>query len=373
MTRIRWYRRQNRATRQSGAAVRWMTARHAATALIAILCGAAMLGAGAGAVAQSNTDSTLERVRERGELPCGVKQSVRGFSAIDEHGAWAGFDVDYCRVVAAAVLGDARAVEFLPVTNATRFTALAEGGIDLLAPTATWTYQRDTGLGLSFTVTTFYDGQGFMARRDSGWNRLSEVRDATICVLTPSTTLDNLIEYIGGNAGLSARVLPAESLEGRRDAFFGRRCDLVTGDRSDLLSMRTFGTATPEDYVIFPDVISREPLGPVVRADDVTWFNIVRWAIFATIAAEEYGITSANADAMRDSPNPEIRRFLGSESGMEGMLGLEREWVVNVIRQVGNYREIYDRNLGADTPFALDRGLNDLWTRGGLLYAPPLQ
>lgn len=315
--------------------------------------------------------STLDAVKQRGSLQCGVMEIGSGLSYVNETGQWAGFFPDYCRAVAAATLGSAAAVDFVLTDSGNRFEAVASGTVDALISPTTWTLHRDVSLDLNFIGVLYYDGQGFMAHRSLGAKSLAEVSAASVCVTTATTTEKNLAEYIRlKNPKMKAMIF--QSSEGTDGAFARRRCDLVTGDRLSLVGWE-LRLANPDDYVIFPDIISKEPLGPVVRDDDPQWFDIVKWVIYATIAAEEKGVTSANIAAMKKSEDPEVRRLLGVDPGLGKSLGLDEAWGARVIEQVGNYGEVFERHLGVNTPLGLERGLNALWTDGGLMYAPPLR
>ncbi|HET7727793.1 MAG TPA: amino acid ABC transporter substrate-binding protein [Candidatus Limnocylindrales bacterium] len=312
----------------------------------------------------------LAAVQGRGQLVCGVNGGLPGFSVLDEgSGQFSGFDVDFCRAIAAAALGDADAVEFRPLTADQRGPALQAGEIDVLIRNTTWTVTRDTTWGL-FAPTTFYDGQGMMVTAETGAQRLEDLGGATICVQSGTTTELNLTDQMRA-LGVQFEPLVFSEIDATYQAYEQGRCDAVTSDRSQLVARRTT-FANPDDHVILDVVMSKEPLGPVAPLGDDQWFNVVKWTVFATIEAEELGLTSANVQQEASaSQNPVVRRLLGAEGELGATLGLSNDWVVDVISAVGNYGEIYDRNLGPDTPFALDRGLNQLWTDGGLLYAPP--
>jgi general L-amino acid transport system substrate-binding protein len=307
----------------------------------------------------------LAEVQDRGTLNCGVNNSVPGFGFETDAG-FEGFDIDYCRGLAAAVLGDPEAVEYVALTPEQRFTALQAGEIDVLIRNTTWTVSRDATWGL-FAPTTFYDGQGMMVRAADGIETLEDLDGATICVQTGTTTELNLADVFEAR-GIDFTPAPFGDDTQTYDAYDEESCDAVTSDRSQLLAQRT-ALASPDDHVILEEVMSKEPLGPVVPYGDEDWFNIVRWVVFATIEAEEQGITQDNVADMVGDENPVVARLLGGE-GDKG-LGLAPDWVVDVITAVGNYGEIYDRNLGPGTPFELERGPNALWTEGGLMYAPP--
>lgn len=312
-------------------------------------------------------EGRLALVQSRDQLICGINGSLPGFSFLDAaSGDTTGFDADFCRAVAAAVLGDPAKVEFRALNADARGPALQTGEIDVLIRNTTWTVSRDTDWGL-FAPTTFYDGQGMMVRSADGISSLADLQDATICVQTGTTTELNLADVFRAE-GIDFTPLPFGEIEQTYSAYDEGTCDAVTSDRSQLLAQRsTLGT--PGDHVILDEVMSKEPLGPVVPRGDDDWFAIVRWVVFATIEAEEQGITTDNVEEMVGSDNPVVARLLGADGDLG--LGLDPDWVVNVILAVGNYGEIYDRNLGPGTPFELERGPNSLWTEGGLLYAPP--
>lgn len=312
---------------------------------------------------------TLERIRDEGLLRCGVARAGVGVSETDARGIWRGFFPDYCRVLAAAVLGDAHAVEFVEVSYAVRFEALQEHGFDVLMGNTTWTVTRDTALGLAFTAPIYYDGQGFLVSRSLGVDRLEQLDHAKVCVNTNTTTIRNLEDMIAAR-GLQLETLTFDSIDIAYDSFFAHDCDVLTQDRIALTSVRLSRSPTPDDYVLLPEVISKEPLGPALRNDDEDWFDVVQWAVFATILAEEHGLRSDTLEAAADSAGPEVRRLLGIDPGVGADLGLAEDWARQIILQVGNYEEIFDRNLA---PLGLDRGLNRLWSEGGLLYAPPLR
>jgi general L-amino acid transport system substrate-binding protein len=318
-------------------------------------------------------DGRLATVQERGQLICGVNGELPGFSVVGDDGEMQGFDADYCRAVAAAVLGDAEAVEFRTLSADQRGPALQTGEVDMLARNTTWTVSRDTSWGL-FAPTTFYDGQAVMIRSDVGAASFDELDGATICVQSGTTTELNLADA-EREAGIEIQEDVYAEIDPTYQAYEEGACDGVTSDRSQLVARRT-EFENPDDHVILDDVLSKEPLGPVAPLGDDEWFNVVKWVTFATIQAEEFGIDSSNVeDTAASSDNPSVQRFLGvtpeGAEPFESGLGLEPDWVVDVISQVGNYAEIFDRNLGPNTPFELERGQNALWTDGGLLYAPP--
>jgi general L-amino acid transport system substrate-binding protein len=329
--------------------------------------------AGAASAQTAGEGSTLTQVRERGQLNCGVNPGLTGFAAPDAQGVWAGFDVDICRAVSAAVFGTPDNVNYVPLSGETRFTALASGEVDVLARNSTWTYSRDTDLKLDFVAVNYYDGQGFLAPRALGVTSATELDGATVCIQTGTTTELNLADFFRVNNISYTPVPIANDAEGRQQYLAGA-CDVYTTDASGLASVRT-SFESPDDHVILPEIISKEPLGPAVRHGDNAWGDLVRWTYYALVTAEELGITQANVAEMAAAPgeNPEINRLLGTEDQYGNMMGLETNWAVNVISAVGNYGEIFERNLGESTPIGLARGLNALWTEGGLQYAPPFR
>jgi general L-amino acid transport system substrate-binding protein len=316
--------------------------------------------------------STLQTVLDRGFLVCGGNQALPGFGSLSEDGSFSGFDIDFCRALAAAIFGDASKVEIRPLTAQERFTALQTGEIDVLIRNTTWTLTRDTEVGGNFVHTTFYDGQGMMVRKDSGITDLEGLDGATICVQTGTTTELNLASVFAAR-GIEYTPLVFETADDVSGAYEEGRCDGFTTDISGLISRRTV-MADPSAHAILETVMSKEPLGPMVRHGDDQWFDIVQWTVFATFAAEEQGITSANVDSIRDTTeDPTIRSLLGTEGDMGAKLGLNPDWAYQVIKLVGNYAEIYDRNLGPDTPTFIPRGVNNQWINGGLLYSPPFR
>jgi general L-amino acid transport system substrate-binding protein len=327
----------------------------------------AMLAAGAASAA------TLDDVKARGKLICGVNTGLTGFAAPDANGVWAGFDISLCRAVAAAIFSDPNAVEFTPTTGQTRFTALASGEVDLLARNSTWTYSRDTDLKLDFVAVNYYDGQGFMAPKALGVTSAKELDGATVCIQTGTTTELNLADFFRVN-NISYEPVPVENDAMASQQYLAGACDVFTTDASGLAATRaTF--ENPGDHVILPEIISKEPLGPVVRNGDSDWGDLVRWTYYALVAAEELGVTSANIDEMAKAPtsNPEINRLLGTEGEYGAMMGLGKDWAVQAIKAGGNYGEIFEKNIGENTPIGLARGLNSLWKDGGLQYAPPFR
>jgi len=315
----------------------------------------------------------LDAVKARGVLICGVAAGgLAGFMLADSQGKWKGLDVDVCRAVAAAIFGDSEKVKYTPVSAQQRFTALQSGEVDMLSNNTTWTLTRDTALGLDFTGITYYDGQGFMVNKKLGVKSAKELNGATVCVPSGSTTELNLADYFRANK-MTLKPVVFDDIDQIRGAFFAGRCDVYTGDRVRLYATRAANAPNPDDYVILPEIISKEPLGPVVRHGDNQFADIVRWAQYAMIEAEEYGITSKNVDEMLSSENPSIKRILGVTPGMGKALGVDERWVYTIVKQVGNYGEAFERNLGMASPLKIDRGLNKLWTEGGILYAPPIR
>ena len=315
---------------------------------------------------------TLNDVQSRGELNCGVSTGVNGFSAPDANGVWQGFDVAVCRAVAAAVLDDPMAVNFVPTTGQTRFTALASGEVDMLSRNTTWTFSRDVDLRFTFTGINYYDGQGFMVNRGLGVSSATELDGATVCIQTGTTTELNLADYFRVN-GMSYEPVPIETNAEAQQQYLAGACDVYTTDVSGLAATRA-SFENPGDHVILPEVISKEPLGPLVRHGDDQWADIVRWVLNALIAAEELGVTSANlAELAAGTNNPEINRLLGTEGNFGEMFGLDNEWGVRAIAAGGNYGEIFAANIGEATPIGLARGLNAQWTQGGLMYSPPFR
>lgn len=328
-----------------------------------------LVGLTAGAAAAA----TLDDVKARGKLNCGVTTGLVGFAAPDANGVWGGFDVAVCRAVAAAVLGDATAVEFVPTTGKTRFTALASGEVDMLARNTTWTFSRDVDLKFEFIGVNYYDGQGFMVPASLGVTSAKELDGATVCIQTGTTTELNLADFFRKN-NMSYEPVPIETNAEGQQQYLAGACDTYTTDRSGLAATRA-AFENPKDHVILPETVSKEPLGPLVRHGDNEWGDVVRWTLNALIAAEEYGVTSANIADMAGAAgdNPEINRLLGTEGNLGEMLGLDNQWAVRAISASGNYGEIFEKNIGENTPIGLARGLNAQYTDGGLLYAPPFR
>ena len=312
---------------------------------------------------------TLKNTQKKGFVRCGVSQGLPGFSNADAAGNWTGVDVDVCRAVAAAVLGDANKVKFTPLSAKERFTALTSGEIDILSRNTTWTLSRDADLGVTFVGVNFYDGQGFMVRKDSGITSTSQFKNGiSACTNIGTTTELNMRDFFNSK-GISYEPVAFEKADEVVAAYDSGRCDTYTTDKSGLAAQRTKMT-NPDDHIVLPETISKEPLGPVVRQGDAVWEDIVRWSLNVMIEAEEYGINSANADMMKTSDNPQIKRLVGSEGEMGAAFGLDNDWSLRIIKQVGNYGESYKRNI-ADTGILPDRGPNQIWTKGGLLYVPP--
>jgi general L-amino acid transport system substrate-binding protein len=333
----------------------------------------AALGAAAifALAAPASAQSTLATVKQRGHLVCGAHIGAPGFSNPDSRGEYSGFDSDHCRALAAAIFGDAKALRFRPLTSQQRLTALQTGEIDVLIRTTTWTMGRDTASGLNVTNTTFYDGQGFLVRKKLGVKSAKELNGATVCVTTGTTNELNLVDWARTN-GIKVEALVIEQNDETRKAYEAGRCDAFTTDASQLAGIRT-GLTAPDDHVVLPDIISKEPLGPYVRHGDDQWFDIVRWTMFSLVEAEELGVTSKNVDEMLGSKNPAVQRLLGVTGGLGKMIGLDDRWAYNAIKAMGNYGEIFERHLGKSSPLQLERGVNALWTKGGLMYAPPVR
>jgi general L-amino acid transport system substrate-binding protein len=314
---------------------------------------------------------TLEGVRQRGVVQCGVSEGLFGFSEMSNRGDWSGFDVDFCRAIAGAIFDDRSKVIFVPLSASERFNALRAARVDLLSRNSTWTLEREAGLGFAFAGITYHDGQGFMVARDLNATSAVELNNAKICVETGTTTQLNLADFFRANSMRFEEHAFANSSDAL-GAFQTGKCNVLTRDQSALYAERLKLTR-PAEAVILPDVISKEPLGPVTRADDFAWFNIVKWVNFALVNAEELGISSLNAAEARASRKPDVRRFVGAEGGLGKMLGLDDAWALRAVTAAGNYSEIYERNLGVKSRLGIPRGLNQLWSMGGVLYAPPLR
>jgi general L-amino acid transport system substrate-binding protein len=316
---------------------------------------------------------TLDDVKKKGFLQCGVNTGLAGFAFTDAAGEFDGFDIAICRAVAAAIFGDPKAVKFTPTTGKTRFTALASGEVDMLARNTTWTYSRDTDLKFDFQGVNYYDGQGFIVPKALGVSSAHELDGATVCIQTGTTTELNLADFFRKN-NMSYEPVPIETEAEAKQKYLAGACDAYTTDASGLAASRAT-YENPKDHIILPEIISKEPLGPLTRHGDNDWGDLVRWTLNALIIAEEKGITQANVKEMAAAPtdDPEINRLLGTEGEYGAMLGLSKDWAVNAIAAVGNYGEIFNRYIGPDTAIGLERGLNALWTEGGILYAPPFR
>lgn len=327
----------------------------------------------AGLAASAAVAGTMDDVKARGKLNCGVTTGLVGFAAPDANGEWQGFDVGVCRAVAAAVLGDPKAVEFVPTTGKTRFTALASGEIDMLARNTTWTFSRDVDLKFEFTGINYYDGQGFMVPKDLGVGSAKDLDGATVCIQTGTTTELNLADFFRSN-NISYEPVPIETNAEAQQQYLAGACDVYTTDASGLAATRaTF--EDPSVHVVLPEIVSKEPLGPLVRHGDNNWGDVVRWSLNALIAAEELGVTSANIAELSAAAtnNPEVNRLLGTEGNLGEMLGLDAEWAKRAIMAGGNYGELFEKNIGENTPIGLARGLNAQWKNGGLIYTPPFR
>ncbi|MCY3983977.1 MAG: amino acid ABC transporter substrate-binding protein [Roseovarius sp.] len=327
----------------------------------------------AGIAAGVAAAGTLDDVKARGKLNCGVSTGLVGFAAPDANGEWDGFDVVVCRAVAAAVLGDASAVEFVPTTGKTRFTALASGEVDMLARNTTWTFSRDVDLKFEFVGVNYYDGQGFMVPKELGVASAKDLDGSTVCIQTGTTTELNLADFFRAN-NISYEPVPIETNAEAQQQYLAGACDVYTTDASGLAATRA-AFESPDDHVVLPEIISKEPLGPLVRHGDNEWGDVVRWTLNALVSAEELGITSANIGEMAAAAgnNPEINRLLGTEGDLGGMLGLDAQWAVRAISVGGNYGEVFEKNIGENTPIGLARGLNAQYTDGGLIYSPPFR
>ncbi len=329
--------------------------------------------AAAGLAAGLAGAATLDDVKAKGHVQCGISTGLAGFSFQDASGNWSGFDVDMCRALAAGIFGSPDAIQFTPTTGKTRFTALASGEVDVLFRNTTWTQSRDTDLKFNFGGVNYYDGQGFLVPKALGVSSAKELDGATVCIQTGTTTELNLADFFRIN-NISYEPVPIETHAEAEQKYLAGACDAYTTDASGLAATRA-AFENPADHVILPEIISKEPLGPAVRHGDDQWFDIVKWTLNALIAAEELGITSENVEELAKAPtdNPEINRLLGTEGEYGAMMGLPKDWAVNAIKARGNYGEIFDRYIGPDTPIGLERGLNALWTNGGILYTPPFR
>ena len=329
------------------------------------------LALAAGLTTQAASAQTLKTVKDRGQLSCGVSQGLPGFSTPDDKGNWTGLDVDICRAIAAAIFNDATKIKFVPLSAKDRFTALQSGEIDVLSRNTTWTLSRDTSLGANFTGVTYYDGQGFLVKKSLKVNSALELNSASVCVQTGTTTEQNLADYFKGN-NMKYEVIAFASADETVKAYESGRCDVFTSDVSQLYAER-LKLASPADHVVLPEVISKEPLGPMVRHGDDQWFDVVKWTLFAMVGAEELGMTQKNVDEVAKSDKPEVKRAVGTDGNLGEQLGLTKDWLVRIVKAVGNYGESFERNVGSGSKLAIARGLNNLWSKGGIQYAPPIR
>ena len=336
------------------------------------LATAAALSAAVLAAAPAFAGKTLDTIKQRGQLVCGVNTGLAGFSAADSQGNWTGLDVDYCKALAATILSDASKVKWVPLGAQQRFTALQSGEIDVLSRNTTWTLTRDASLGLTFAGVTYYDGQGFMVPAKGKIKSAKQLKGATVCVQSGTTTEKNLTDFSRAN-NLNIKPVVFEKVEAATGAYFAGRCQAYTTDASGLASVRNKEAKNPADHLILPELISKEPLGPAVRRGDDEFTAIAKWVLYALIEAEEYGITQANVDQMKTSTDPVVQRILGTSEDTGKLLGLDKEWAYRAIKAVGNYGEIFERNVGPKSPLALPRGLNNQWNKGGLMYAMPVR
>jgi general L-amino acid transport system substrate-binding protein len=337
--------------------------------MVKLLAASAIALAGGTGLAVAQT-KTLDTIKQRGSLSCGINTGLAGFSQPDDKGTWTGLDVDYCKAIAAAIFGDASKVKYVPTNAKERFTALQSGEIDVLNRNTTWTLARDSSLGLSFAGVNYYDGQGFMVKTSLGVKSAKELNGATVCVQTGTTTELNLADYFKNN-NMTYKPVVFEKLDESVQAYLGGRCDVYTTDASGLYSIRV-QQAKPEEHVVLPEIISKEPLGPSVRQGDSQWLTVVKWVHFSLLNAEEMGVTQANVEQIATSTtNPDVKRLLGREGDLGKAIGIDNDFVVKIIKAVGNYGEIYDRNVGANSRLKIARGLNNLWNKGGLQYGPP--
>jgi len=333
--------------------------------LVLTFAAAAVLSSGAVSA------QTLKTVQDRGMLSCGVGQGLAGFSSPDDKGNWTGLDVDVCRAIAAAIFNDPTKVKFIPLSAKDRFTALQSGEIDVLSRNTTWTLSRDTSLGANFTGVTYYDGQGFLVKKSLKVNSALELNSASVCVQTGTTTEQNLADYFKLN-NMKYEVIAFANEDETVKAYESGRCDVFTTDVSGLYAER-LKLANPGDHAVLPEVISKEPLGPMVRHGDDQWFDLVKWTLFAMVDAEELGITQKNVDEMAKSDKPELKRVFGTDGNLGEQLGVTKDWVARIVKAVGNYGEAFDRNVGAGSKLGIARGLNQLWNKGGIQYAPPIR
>ena len=333
--------------------------------LVVFIAGAAIVG--------SALAATLDDVKGRGRLNCGVTQGLAGFSSVDSQGNWSGLDVDFCRAVAAAVLGDGNKVTFVPLSSKQRFTALQSGEIDVLSRVSTWTMQNDTALGITFVGVIYHDGQGFMVRKEQEVQSALELSGAEVCTNTGTTTELNIADFFRSK-GMPYKIVTFEKSDEALKAYEAKRCDVYSTDASSLAAQRT-KLGSPADHVVLPDLISKEPLSPAVRQADVQWANIVRWTLFALINAEELDVSKSNAEGMiaKGDVSPSVKRLLGAEGDLGRALGVPKDWALSIVKAVGNYGELFERSLGAGSTLNIDRGVNKLWNKGGILFAPPVR
>jgi general L-amino acid transport system substrate-binding protein len=315
---------------------------------------------------------TLDAIKARGQVVCGVNTGLAGFSAADSSGSWSGLDVDVCKAIAAATLGDATKIKYVPLNAQQRFTALQSGEIDVLSRNTTFSLTRDGSLGLHITTPTYYDGQGFMVTTKSKIKSAKQLKGQTVCVQSGTTTEKNLTDFSRAN-GLNIKPVVFEKVEAATGAYFSGRCVAYTTDASGLASVRNKEAKNPDEHVILPELISKEPLGPMVRRGDDEWFAIVKWVIYGLLEAEEYGVTAANVDQMKSSTDPVVQRLLGTTEDTGKLLGLDKEWMARAIKVTGNYGEMFERNVGPKSALKLPRGVNNLWNKGGLMYAYPIR
>ena len=332
----------------------------------------ALVAAGAMATAPAHAGKTLDAIKARGQLVCGVNPSLPGFSAADSQGNWSGLDVDVCKAIAATVLSDASKIKWTPLNASQRFAVLQSGEIDVLSRNTTWTLTRDASLGLHFTGVTYYDGQGFMVPKKSKITSAKNLKGATVCVQSGTTTEKNLNDY-SKSMKLNIKPVVFDTQEATNKAYFAGRCQAYTTDASGLASVRNKEAKNPADHTILPELISKEPLGPSVRRGDDEFFAIARWVLFALLEAEEYGVNQANVDSMKSSQDPVIQRLLGVSEDTGKLLGLDRDWAFRAIKAVGNYGEMFERNVGPKSALGLPRGVNNQWNKGGLMYAYPIR
>jgi general L-amino acid transport system substrate-binding protein len=349
--------RPERATRRVRGHLKWALS----TFLLAMTIGESALA----------SSPTLAEVRARGSLICGVNEGLPGFSFVDQRGIWSGFDVDFCRAIAAAIFGDPNRVKLVPLSADARFQTLRDGKIDVLSRNSTWTMGREADFGLTFVGVTYYDGQGFMAPRAMRINSALELDGAKVCVQSGTTTIDNLADFFTSN-GLTLQEVVSSSTDQAVKNYDAGQCSVLTSDLSQLYALR-LRLSNPRDHVILPDVISKEPLGPVVRDSDLQWISVVKWTYFAMLNAEELGVSSRTINQALKSQKPEVMRLVGTSGDFGRQIGLSNDWAANIVRNVGNYGEVFERNLGSKTQLAIPRGLNQLWNSGGIQYAPPIR